>query len=87
MLIPTWLALELLHLRLVFPLRQLDELIHMLGFQHAAESVLTKPAAMRHNLVLYPAQFKPEVSWVIHYHRIRVFRLQLATRVGFCRRR
>jgi hypothetical protein len=28
----------------------------MLGFQHAAESVLAEPAAVHHNVVLYPAQ-------------------------------
>ena len=65
MLVVTWLALERLHLRLVFPLRQLDKALDVRGFQHAAESVLAKPAAMHHNLGLYPAQFKPEVSWVI----------------------
>jgi len=65
MLVVTWLALERLQLFLVFPLRQLDKALDVRGFQHAAEPVLTEPAAMRHNFVLYPAQFKPELLWVI----------------------
>ena len=65
MLIPAWLALERLKLRLVFPCRQFDEALDVLGFLVAAETVLTKPAAVHHNIVLYPAQFKPELSWVI----------------------
>ena len=65
MLVVTWLALECVQLFLIFPLRQLDEALDMRGFQHAAESVLTEPAAVHHDLVLYPAQFKPELLWVI----------------------
>jgi hypothetical protein len=65
MLIPAWLFLERLKLRLVFPCRQFDEALDVLGFQHAAESVFAEPAAVHHYVVLYPAQFKPELSWVI----------------------
>tara|TARA_R110002153_G_scaffold133017_1_gene282016 strand:- start:256 stop:453 length:198 start_codon:yes stop_codon:yes gene_type:complete len=65
MLIPAWLFLERLKLRVACPCRQFDEALDVLGFQHAAESVFAEPAAVRYNLVLYPAQFKPEMSWVI----------------------
>lgn len=65
MLVPARFALECLKLFLVFPCRQLDELVHMLGFQHAAESVIAEPATVRFDVVLYPAQFKPELFGVI----------------------
>jgi len=65
MLIPAWFALERLKLRVACPCRQFDEALDVFRFQHAAESVFTKPAAVHQDVVLYPAQFKPELSWVI----------------------
>jgi len=65
MLVPSGLALERLKLCLVFPSCQLDESLDVFGFQYAAESVLAEPATVRFDVVLYPAQFKPELSGVI----------------------
>ena len=56
MLVVAWLALERLKLRVACPCRQFDEALDVLGFQHAAESVFAEPAAVHHNIVLYPAQ-------------------------------